>query len=57
MNRLGLETSPYLKQHQNNPVDWFPWSEEAFAAAKSANGGTDSADNYNFTGHGKLLWG
>ena len=27
------------------------------AAAKGANGGTDSADNYNFTGHGELLWG
>ena len=33
-NRLGNETSPYLQQHQDNPVDWFPWGEEAFAAAR-----------------------
>ena len=29
-NRLALETSPYLRQHANNPVDWYPWGEEAF---------------------------
>jgi uncharacterized protein YyaL (SSP411 family) len=34
-NRLAKETSPYLLQHQNNPVDWYPWGEEAFAAAKN----------------------
>ncbi len=33
-NRLQHETSPYLLQHANNPVDWYPWGEEAFAAAK-----------------------
>jgi uncharacterized protein YyaL (SSP411 family) len=33
-NRLAKETSPYLLQHQNNPVDWYPWGDEAFAAAK-----------------------
>ena len=33
-NRLSQETSPYLLQHQHNPVDWFPWGEEAFAKAK-----------------------
>ena len=33
-NRLAKETSPYLLQHQNNPVDWYPWGAEAFAAAK-----------------------
>jgi hypothetical protein len=32
-NRLGLEKSPYLKQHAMNPVDWYPWGEEAFAKA------------------------
>ncbi len=32
-NRLGLEKSPYLLQHAHNPVDWYPWSEEAFAKA------------------------
>ena len=33
-NRLALESSPYLRQHAHNPVDWHPWGEEAFAAAK-----------------------
>ncbi len=32
-NRLAQSHSPYLLQHQNNPVDWFPWCDEAFAAA------------------------
>jgi uncharacterized protein len=34
-NRLALETSPYLLQHADNPVDWFPWGEEAFAKARA----------------------
>ena len=33
-NRLGQETSPYLLQHAHNPVDWFPWGEEAFQKAR-----------------------
>jgi uncharacterized protein YyaL (SSP411 family) len=33
-NRLISETSPYLLQHAHNPVDWFPWSEEAFEIAR-----------------------
>lgn len=33
-NRLAQETSPYLRQHQENPVDWFSWSTEAFDEAK-----------------------
>ncbi len=33
-NRLFLESSPYLRQHAHNPVNWFPWGEEAFALAK-----------------------
>ncbi len=37
MNRLSNEKSPYLLQHANNPVDWFPWGEEAFQKAKSEN--------------------
>jgi uncharacterized protein YyaL (SSP411 family) len=36
-NRLSRETSPYLLQHAHNPVDWYPWGEEAFAKAKSEN--------------------
>jgi len=35
MNRLAGETSPYLLQHAGNPVDWYPWSEEAFAKARA----------------------
>ena len=36
-NRLVHETSPYLLQHAHNPVDWYPWGEEAFAKAKEEN--------------------
>ncbi|MEK6666671.1 MAG: thioredoxin domain-containing protein, partial [candidate division NC10 bacterium] len=35
MNRLAKETSPYLLQHKGNPVDWYPWGEEAFAQARA----------------------
>ena len=35
MNRLAQETSPYLRQHAENPVDWHPWGEEAFAEARA----------------------
>ena len=35
-NRLTLETSPYLLQHADNPVDWYPWGDEAFAEARAA---------------------
>jgi uncharacterized protein YyaL (SSP411 family) len=34
-NRLAHESSPYLLQHADNPVDWYPWGEEAFAAARA----------------------
>jgi len=34
VNRLAQETSPYLLQHAENPVDWHPWGEEAFARAR-----------------------
>ena len=33
-NRLAHETSPYLLQHKDNPVDWYPWGEEALARAR-----------------------
>src|SRR5687768_9619799 len=36
-NRLSKEKSPYLLQHQHNPVDWFPWGAEAFEKAKKEN--------------------
>src|SRR5690349_4726897 len=35
VNRLADETSPYLLQHADNPVDWYPWGEEAFARARA----------------------
>ncbi|HEY2394731.1 MAG TPA: thioredoxin domain-containing protein [Rudaea sp.] len=34
-NRLAAETSPYLRQHADNPVDWWPWSDEALASARA----------------------
>ncbi|MEN8147333.1 MAG: thioredoxin domain-containing protein [Campylobacterota bacterium] len=38
-NRLTKEDSPYLQQHKNNPVDWWPWCDEAFEKAKAENRG------------------
>jgi len=35
VNRLAAEHSPYLLQHKDNPVDWYPWGEEAFARART----------------------
>jgi len=37
MNHLKNEKSPYLKQHANNPVDWYPWSKKPFVKAKNDN--------------------
>ena len=37
MNRLAAEHSPYLLQHANNPVDWFPWGDDAFNKARAEN--------------------
>ena len=36
-NRLALEKSPYLRQHADNPVDWYPWGDEAFDKARAEN--------------------
>ena len=36
-NRLANEASPYLQQHQHNPVDWYPWGEEGFKKARDEN--------------------
>ncbi len=36
-NRLAYEDSPYLQQHKNNPIDWFPWCDEAFETAQKEN--------------------
>lgn len=35
MNRLAGEKSPYLLQHKNNPVNWYPWGQEALNKAKA----------------------
>jgi uncharacterized protein YyaL (SSP411 family) len=35
VNRLAGETSPYLRQHADNPVDWYPWGDEAFEKARA----------------------
>lgn len=37
MNRLAQEKSPYLLQHKDNPVDWYPWGPEALDKAKEEN--------------------
>src|SRR5690349_9302415 len=37
MNHLANETSPYLRQHADNPVDWYPWSDEALKRARAEN--------------------
>jgi uncharacterized protein len=36
-NRLITENSPYLLQHAENPVDWYPWGEEALSKARAEN--------------------
>ncbi len=36
-NKLIIEKSPYLLQHAYNPVEWYPWNEDAFAVAKKDN--------------------
>ena len=35
MNRLSTESSPYLRQHAGDPIDWYPWCDEAFAEARA----------------------
>src|ERR1700736_831105 len=37
VNHLAGETSPYLLQHAHNPVDWYPWGDEAFQQARQSN--------------------
>ncbi|MDX6554372.1 MAG: uncharacterized protein QOD86_567, partial [Miltoncostaeaceae bacterium] len=37
MNRLAHESSLYLRQHAENPVDWYPWGEEALTRAREEN--------------------
>src|SRR5437899_4506383 len=51
MNLLARERSPYLLQHANNPVDWFAWSEEAFAKAR-----TDDKPIFLSVGYSTCHW-
>jgi uncharacterized protein YyaL (SSP411 family) len=37
LNHLHAEKSPYLEQHINNPVDWYPWADQAFDLAMKGN--------------------
>ena len=46
-NHLANETSPYLKQHAHNPVDWYPWGEEALARARAENKPIHLSVGYN----------
>jgi uncharacterized protein YyaL (SSP411 family) len=41
VNHLENEKSPYLLQHVHNPIDWYPWGEEAFPKAKEEDKQTD----------------
>src|SRR6185295_4965978 len=47
-NRLENETSPYLLQHAHNPVDWFPWGDEALQKESFENEEIASIMNENF---------
>ena len=46
-NRLADETSPYLLQHKDNPVDWYPWGAEALERARA---NASSLHGYQSTG-------
>ena len=48
-NRLIHETSPYLRQHAHNPVDWYPWGEEALARARAQHTSLPAARNFDCT--------
>src|SRR5439155_11074975 len=50
-NRLGDETSPYLHQHRDNPVDWYPWGDEAFEQARE-----DSKPIFLSVGYSSCHW-
>ena len=54
-NHLKDQTSPYLLQHVNNPVDWFPWCEEAFEKAKAEDKPIFLSIGYS-TCPGATLW-
>ncbi|WP_282433498.1 DUF255 domain-containing protein [Desulfosporosinus sp. OT] len=41
---MASEKSPYLLQHANNPVNWYPWSEEAYSESKKASFRTKETD-------------
>ena len=47
-NQLKNEKSPYLKQHENNPVNWLPWNKETLIKAKKENGGRRKNEKFYF---------
>lgn len=53
-NRLAEETSPYLQQHAENPVDWYPWGEDAFRRAREENKPIHLSVGYIFLRAGHL---
>ena len=54
-NRLSRETSPYLLQHQHNPVHWWPWGPDALATGTMSAGG-DGASGSWFDGKDRGTW-
>ena len=54
-NRLLLETSPYLLQHAHNPVSWYPWGDDAFAAAKRLRRPVFLSSGYSMVPHSLLF--
>ena len=58
-NLLKDETAPYLLQHKDNPVNWYPWSDEAFLKAKNAIQKVAKEKGYSYvfdTSVGALLY-
>ena len=62
VNRLAAETSPYLRQHAENPVDWYPWGELAFEEARRRDVpiflsvGYSSCHWCHVMAHGRSAW-
>ena len=60
-NRLASEKSPYLKQHENNPVNWMPWNKGTLKLAKDKNyysiSGIQPSRNHKFIAYGEDLNG
>ena len=55
-NRLANETSPYLLQHANNPVDWYPWGPEALEKARDRKISPSSSASVTPPATGATSW-